>query len=104
MQPVFAVVGDTGPARKLGEGSIALNGKLLGKTSQPVSYLELRGKGAFKGKGWTVPPTLVLIFPGTRNQTEPWMSPERIDPAAQAKFDAWGGLARAQACAEAYVK
>lgn len=102
MQPVFAVVGDTGPVGKLGEGSIALNGQLLGKTAPPINYQELRGKGVFKGKGWTAPPTIVIIFPGTRNETDPWMSPERINSAALDRFEAWGGLARAKACAATY--
>ena len=102
MQPVFAVVGDTGPSGELGEGSVALNGKLLGKIATPVNYLELRGKGKFKGQAWTVPPTLVLVFPGTRNDADPWMTPDRINAAARERFDAWGGVARAEACAQAY--
>lgn len=104
MSPVFAVVGDSGPSDQLGEGSVALNGKLLGKTEPPVNYQELRGKGAFKGKAWTVPPTLVLIFPGSRNAADPWLTPERIDAAARERFEAWGGVARAQACAAAYPR
>ena len=104
MQPVFAVVGDTGPVGELGEGSVALNGKLLGKSAPPLNYQELRGKGAFKGQAWTVPPTVVIIFPGTRSESDPWMSPERIDPAARERFEAWGGVARAKACATAYTK
>jgi len=102
MQPVYAVVGDTGPSGELGEGSVALNGKLLGKIATPVNYLELRGKGKFKGQAWTVPPTLVLVFPGTRNDADPWMMPDRINAAARERFDAWGGVPRAEACAQAY--
>lgn len=100
--PVFAVVGDTGPSGELGEGSVALNGRLLGKTEPPMNYLELRGKGAFKGQSWVTPPTLVVVFPGTRNTAAPWMTPERIDAAARPLFEAWGGVERARACSAAY--
>jgi hypothetical protein len=101
-EPVYAVVGDTGPTGELGEGSIALNGKLLGKTALPVNYQEVRGKGEFAGRGWTVPPTMVLIFPGTRDQRAPFLTSDRIDQATKAQFDRWGGVDRMKACASAY--
>ena len=47
----FAVVGDYGPASKLGEASIALHGRLLGKAAEPLNYREVRGKVPFPGKG-----------------------------------------------------
>ncbi|WNB76989.1 hypothetical protein [Methylomonas koyamae] len=100
--PVFAVVGDTGPAKELGEGSVALNGKLLGKNAPPANYQEVRGKGKYKGKAWTVPQALVLIFPASRDSADPYMTPERIDAAAKQRFDDWGGLERLSACADAY--
>jgi hypothetical protein len=92
--PVFAVVGDTGPKGELGEGSVALNAKLLGKVDPPVNYREVRG--------WTVPAAIVLIFPGTRDKANPFLEPDRIDAAAKAKFDAWGGVERLNACFAAY--
>lgn len=98
-QPVYAVVGDTGPATELGEGSIALNGKLLGKTSDPVNYLEVRGKREFKGREWTVPHAIVIVFPGTRDESDPLMTPDRIDEAAKKRFDDWGGIERMKSCA-----
>jgi hypothetical protein len=101
-QPVYAVIGDTGPARELGEGSIALNGKLLGRTSLPINYLEVRGKGEFQGRGWTVPRAIVLIFPGTRDVGNPFMTPDRIDEAAKRHFETWGGVDRLEACASQY--
>jgi hypothetical protein len=99
--PVFAVVGDTGPSNKLGEGSVALNGQLLKRTTAPVNYLELRGKPPFQGKGWSVPRTAVLIFTGTRDTANPYMAPDRINTAAGEKFNAWGGVPRLQACMRA---
>lgn len=103
-QPVYAVVGDTGPATELGEGSIALNGRLLGKASLPVNYLEVRGKGEFKGRAWTVPQAIVIVFPGTRDEANPLMTPDRIDEAAKKRFDSWGGMERMKSCASAYIR
>ena len=100
--PVYAVVGDLGPARELGEGSLALNGKLLGKTAPPANYREVRGQDEYRGRGWVVPRALVLIFPGTRDAARPFMTPDRIDPAAAAAFASWGGIERLKACASAY--
>ena len=100
--PVFAVVGDTGPAKVLGEGSVALNGKLLGKSAPPTNYQEVRGKGAFKGKAWTVPQAMVLIFPASGDSADPYLMPERIDAAAKTRFEDWGGVARLNACAADY--
>ena len=81
---------------------VALNGRLLGKTADPLNYQELRGKGIFKGKAWVTPPTVVIGFPGTRNATEPWMTPERINAAALPMFEKWGGVERARNCVRAY--
>lgn len=100
--PVFAVIGDYGPSGELGEGSIALNGRLLGKTTPPDNYREVRGKAPYHGKAWVVPATFILIFPGTRNVSAPFMTSERIDPEASRLFERWGGLARAHACINAY--
>ena len=75
----FAVVGDQGPANKLGEATIALNGRLLSKTAPPVNYLQLRGKAPYRGQGWNVPRAHVLIFPRTRDLNNPYMTQKRID-------------------------
>ncbi|MFD0325386.1 hypothetical protein [Lysobacter gummosus] len=99
---VFAVVGDSGPSRQLGEASIALNGKLLGREGLPQNYLEVRGKPPFLGRGWTVSRAAVLIFPGTRDTQQPFMTPERIDAAARARFEQWGGVERLSKCVGDY--
>ena len=103
-EPVFAVVGDTGPSGELGEGSIALNGRLLDKSAAPANYLEVRGKSPYAGRGWTVPKAAVLIFPGSRDSANPYMSTERIDAAAAQRFETWGGVQRLKACVAAYLK
>jgi hypothetical protein len=98
----FAVVGDTGPARELGEISVALAGQLLGKSKPPVNYREIRGKPPFQGKGWTVGKTFMLILPKTRNANNPYLTQTRIDADGRAAFDRWGGLERFKACAAIY--
>lgn len=102
--PVYAVVGDTGPAGELGEGSIALNGRLLGKTAPPANYREVRGLPPFAGKAWTVARAAVLIFPATRDGGDPYLTPARIDPAAARLFADWGGVERLSACVDAYSR
>ena len=102
--PVYAVVGDTGPVDELGEGSVALNGKLLGKTSDPSNYDEVRGRGRFAGRGWQVPRAVVLVFPQTRDVRDPYMTTSRIEEAAARRFEDWGGVARLQACAAEYAR
>jgi hypothetical protein len=102
---VPAIVGDLGPSKELGEGSVALNGKLLGKTKEPVNYLEIRGKGAYRGQGWDVSKAYVIVFPKTRSAGDPYMTVEAIDAAANGAFAKWGGSAgkeRLQACAAVY--
>ncbi len=101
-EPVYAVVGDKGPATELGEGSVALNGKLLGKQSAPRNYNEVRGRRPYTGPGWVVPRALVLVFPATKDRPNPYMTTPRIDEAARARFEAWGGVARLKACARGY--
>lgn len=103
-RPVFAVIGDSGPSGQLGEASIALNGRLLGREAPPQNYLEVRGKRPFVGRGWTVPKAVVLIFPGSGDRAAPFMTPERIDPAAMRRFEAWGGVERLSACVADYER
>lgn len=94
-RPVFAVVGDSGPARELGEGSVALAGALLGKSAPPRNYQEVK-------KEWGVPAAFVLVFPGTRDAAEPFITQDRIARAGEEAFGRWGGMARLAACRLAY--
>lgn len=57
----IAIIGDTGPADKLGEGSVGLNMALLGKSQQPKTYQE-----AIKLDTGTQE-MLIAIIPGTKN-------------------------------------
>lgn len=99
---VYSVVGDSGPGRELGEGTIALARTLLGKDHDPVNYLEVRGKPPFRGQGWDVPHTITLIMSGSRDQGTPYLTRERIEKAAAERFARWGGPERLRACVAAY--
>jgi hypothetical protein len=46
----------------------------------------------------------VLIFPGSGDRAAPFMNPGRIDPAAQRRFEAWGGVERLSACVADYSR
>lgn len=94
----FAVVGDHGPANKLGEASIALNGRLLGKKEAPINYRQLRGKTPYQGQGWDVLRAQVMVFPGTRDARQPYMTQERIDQVAGEMLKALGGPALFESC------
>lgn len=103
-QPVIVhgVVGDTGPVNKLGEASIAMNGKLLQRTGLPENYQEVRGKGKYQGQGWSAPATFVLIYARSRDADDPYMTVARIEPLASDRFTIWGGSDRARACIDEY--
>jgi len=98
----YAVVGDTGPATSLGEVSLALAADLTGRALPPASHQEVRGRGAFRGRGWQVGRTVTLVLPGTRDAADPYMTRERIDRDAAVAFARWGGAARLKACDAAY--
>lgn len=60
-----AIIGDTGPAQKLGEGSVGLNKILLGKTELPKTYREALSFDT----GEKV--MLVAIIPNSKNYSPP---------------------------------
>ena len=98
----FAVVNDAGPARQLGEISVGLAGRLIGKTAPPVNFKQIMGRSPFQGQSWLPGRTVVLVFPGTRDTAQPFMTPDRVEAVARPLFDAWGGLARLRACKASY--
>ncbi|MEZ5426318.1 MAG: hypothetical protein R2747_08645 [Pyrinomonadaceae bacterium] len=57
---VSAIIGDTGPADNLGEGSVYLNMKLLGRTRPPTNRAETREFSIADTK------ILVAVFPASR--------------------------------------
>ncbi|PXX41379.1 glycoside hydrolase family 75 protein [Undibacterium pigrum] len=73
---------DNGPSGKIGEASIALANK-LGVPSNPK-------------KGGVAHGIVYVVFPGSASG---WpASPDTLEQRAQAKFTAWGGLARLKNC------
>jgi hypothetical protein len=78
----FAIYGDVGPAKKIGEASIAL-ANALGIPSHP--------KTGGVGHG-----LVYIIFPGSKHS---WpLSQSDIDQKAGALFANWGGIDRAKHC------
>jgi hypothetical protein len=95
---VYAVVGDAGPATKLGEGSIALNAKLLGKFGEP--FLNMKAT-------WTLDidsggPVSILVLGDTHQSLKGDYSPHNIEAIARRELVRWSGgqdhLARFEAC------
>lgn len=93
----YAVVGDSGPPAELGEVSLALAARLLRKTSLPKNYKEVKAE-------WAPGKTIVVIFPKTRNQANPYLTQDRIDADASLALQNWGGADRIMSCAVHYVR
>lgn len=97
-----AFVHDTGPRRKLGEGSVRLIMNLTGKTEPPAS--------AAVTNSMALGEVYYVLFPGTVGDLgdERNWTPRKIEEAARARFKEWGGgstfgaLARLLACARRY--
>ena len=75
----FAIFADTGPASKIGEGSVAL-AAALGLVANP------------KAGGTEMRDIIFAVFPGSG--VGRGLSGSEIDTRIQATFDSWGGLAR----------
>jgi len=91
---------DTGPRKKLGEGSVRLVMNLTGRKRPPRSASETNSM--------SLPETFFLLFPGSVSDlgAEQDWTPERIETAAAGRFKEWGGgslataLKRLLACAD----
>ena len=59
----LAIIGDTGPVDKLGEGSVGLNMALLGRTEQPMTYRDALRLDTGNNE------MLIAIIPNSRNFT-----------------------------------
>lgn len=89
----FAIVGDIGPARNLGEGSVALAAVLGGVT--------LDGNETYAGVRRLARPDVdYLVFNSReiRRTLSGAFAQNDIDRLGEAAFRAWGGLARLDAC------
>ena len=83
---VFAVVGDEGPGTKLGEGSIALTAKLLGKSGEPL--LSMKETWALDIDGRAVS---LLVLGGTNKSLNGDYSARNIEAVAQQELKRWNG-------------
>lgn len=92
----FAVFADYGPSWGLGEGSIALH-EALG--NRPI----YRRHGTDRAKRNVPDDVFYLVFPNSKVRPTADHSAfrQRIETAASARFEAWGGAARLDACLRA---
>jgi hypothetical protein len=88
---VFAMVGDEGPAQGLGEGSVALNRTLAGRSDWPTTRRETYAFG--------LADAVTVVFPDA--SIGPPYTNERIAVAGQAALARFGGTERLTACAQA---
>lgn len=95
---VYAIVGDAGPATKLGEASIALNAMLLGKFGDPLPNMKAT---------WSLDidsgaPVSLLVLGGTNRALHGDYSPRNVEAVARQELAHWNGhgdlLRRFEAC------
>jgi hypothetical protein len=95
---VYGIVGDAGPATKLGEASIALNAMLLGKFGEPFLNMKATWSLDIDSGG----PTSILVLGDTRTALNGNYSPLNIESVARRELSRWSGpgdpLARFEAC------
>lgn len=91
----FAVNGDRGPSDKIGEVSVALAARMLGRDPGAVkNYQEV--------KDLALPSASYLIFPTVdiKRQVGPNFKQEDIDRIGKRVFERWGGVDEIKRCAE----
>jgi hypothetical protein len=89
----YAILGDVGPARSIGEGTIALAAALhQARVSPTASYPEIRAMA--------MPDVQYLVFPGSNIRTGAGgaVSQAAIDREGERLFRAWGGEERLKQC------
>jgi hypothetical protein len=95
---VYAIVGDAGPATKLGEASIALNAKLLGKFGEPFLNMKATWSLDIDSGG----PVSLLVLGGTHRSLHGDYSPSNVEAVARQELVRWNGhgdpLRRFEAC------
>jgi len=95
---VYAVVGDAGPATKLGEASVALNAMLLGKFGDP--FLNMKATWSLDIDSGN--PVSLLVLGGTRQNLRGDYSPANVEAVARQELARWNGrgdpLRRFEAC------
>jgi Fungal chitosanase of glycosyl hydrolase group 75 len=90
---VLGIVGDIGPHNEIGEASVEMNRILNGLPQGAIPTNRLDAEDRFQG-----PKTLFLILPGHTNRISQPINAESVKSSAEARFDAWGGKSRLEAC------
>ena len=90
---VLGIVGDIGPHNEIGEASVEMNRILNGLPQGAIPTNRLDAEDRFQG-----PRTLFLILPGRSNRISQPINAELVKSSAEARFNAWGGQARLEAC------
>ena len=88
----FAIVGDVGPAKALGEGSIALAAAIKGKEIDPDTLTSEQVRALAISQ-----PIVTIVFPGTKVPAP--FDRVQIDAIGAAAAVAFGGMERLRACA-----
>jgi hypothetical protein len=91
----YGIIGDAGPVDEIGEASVAMNRILNGlpEDDRPKSARDAINR-------FQAPKSVVLVFPGAANRLDYPITPEHVRAEAKARFDAWGGKDRLDACLE----
>jgi hypothetical protein len=89
----FGIVGDLGPENRLGEASVAMNRILNG-----LANADIPRSGPDADARFQADTSLVFVLPGQENRLPYPVNGERASAFAKARFDAWGGEARLEAC------
>ena len=88
----FAMVGDAGPAKALGEGSIALAAAIKGREIDPDTLTSTQVEALAISQ-----PIVTIVFPGTKVQAP--FDRVQIDAIGAGAAEAFGGMDRLRACA-----
>jgi hypothetical protein len=92
-QITLGIVGDIGPHTEIGEASVEMNRILNGLPQGAHPSNRVDAENRFQG-----PKTLFLVLPGQSNRVSQPINAETVKSFAEARFNAWGGEARLEAC------
>jgi hypothetical protein len=94
-KPIYAIVGDGGPAHRVGEGSVALNQTLLSKSGMAMNARDIYALD-ISGRAISI-----LVLGGTKSLFGGDYSPQNIRAVTEKRFREWSGgdtTARLDAC------
>jgi Fungal chitosanase of glycosyl hydrolase group 75 len=89
----LGIVGDSGPSNEIGEASVEMNRILNGLPDGTLPSNREDAKERFQA-----PATIVMVLPGNSNRVPRPINPGSVKEFAKAKFEAWGGKEKLEAC------